>query len=115
MVCHLDKAASSRWPYLVTEWVARMRALGNNEVAAASPAAILESISGDYTKPRETVEAPFRRGDRVSVAPSDYARDETIGELVVLNRERIVLSRGLDSGQTIYVHFPREGFDLVQC
>ena len=115
MICHLDKAASSRWPHLVTEWVARMRALSNNEVATASPEAILEGISGDDTKPLETVEAPFRRGGRVSVAPSDYARDETIGELVVLNRERIVLSRGLDSGQLIYVHFPREGFDLVQC
>ncbi len=115
MICHLDKAASSRWPHLVTEWVARMRALSNNEVATASPEAILEGISGDDTTTLETVEAPFRRGDRVSVAPSDYARDETRGELVVLNRERTVLSRRLDSGQLIYVHFPREGFDLVQC
>ena len=51
-------------------------------------------------------------GDRVEVAPSDYARDETVGELVSLDKNQIVMSRTQDSGHAIYLHFPRKGFEL---
>ena len=113
MICHLDNAASSRWPPSVTAWVGRIRALGDRVGAGVSLEGILESISCDHTQPQEAVAGPYRPGDRVSVAPTDYARDETVGELLVLNRERIVISRVLHSGQSIYLHFPRDGFDLA--
>ena len=113
MICHLDNAASSRWPPSVTAWVGRIRALGDRVGAGVSLEAVLESISCDDTQPHEAVAEPYRPGDRVSVAPTDYARDETVGELLVLNRERIVISRVLHSGQSIYLHFPRDGFDLA--
>ena len=113
MICHLDNAASSRWPPSVTAWVGRIRALGDRVGAGVSLEGILESISCDHTQPQEAVAEPYRPGDRVSVAPTDYARDETVGELLVLNRRRIVISRVLHSGQSIYLHFPRDGFDLA--
>ena len=113
MICHLDNAASSRWPPSVTAWVGRIRALGDRVGAGVSLEGVLESISCDDTQPHEAVAEPYLPGDRVSVAPTDYARDETVGELLVLNRERIVISRVLHSGQSIYLHFPRDGFDLA--
>ena len=115
MICHLDNAASSRWPPSVTAWIGRIRALGDCVGAGVSLEGILESISCDQTQPQEAVAEPYSPGDRVSVAPTDYARDETVGELLVLDRERIVISRVLDSGLSIYLHFPRDGFDLVLC
>ena len=51
-------------------------------------------------------------GERVAVSPSDYARDETSGELAGLDKDRIVISRTLASGQVIYLYFPRKGFEL---
>lgn len=115
MICHLDSAASSRWPPSVTAWVGRISALGDRVGADISLEMIVEDISRDDTRPHEAVGEPYRPGNRVSVAPTDYARDETVGELLLLNRERIVISRVLDSGLSIYLHFPREGFDLVLC
>ena len=115
MICQLGNAQSSRWPPLVIAWVERMGAWGGRDGAEVSLEEILESISLDDTQLDETVEEPYRHGARISVAPSDYARDETVGELLVLNPERIVISRVLDSGQSIYLHFPREGFAIVDC
>ena len=115
MICHLDNAVSSRWPPSVTAWVGRIKALGDRAGADISLKIIFEDISRDDTRPHGAVGEPYRTGHRVSVAPTDYARDETVGELLVLDRERIVISRELDSGQSVYLHFPREGFDLVPC
>ena len=99
----------------VTAWVGRIKALGDRAGADISLKIIFEDISRDDTRPHGAVGEPYRTGHRGSVAPTDYARDETVGEILVLDRERIVISRELDSGQSVDLHVPREGFDLVPC
>lgn len=48
----------------------------------------------------------------MAVAPLDYARDETVGELLMLSDDRIVIRRRFETEHSIYLHFPRRGFEV---
>jgi len=90
----------------------RMDALGYGEVVPATWDQALQDIAENQSVVAGLVVEPYQVGERVGVAPSDYARDETVGELVSMDTDRIVMSRMLESGHAIYLHFPREGFEL---
>ena len=90
----------------------RIEALGHGEVLPVTWNRVLQDIAENQSVVAGVVAEPFQVGERVGVAPSDYARDETAGELVSLDKDRIVMSRTLDSGHAIYLHFPRKGFEL---
>ena len=90
-----------------------MDALGHGKVLPATWDRVLQGIGDNRSSVVVWVVAePYQSGERVGVAPSDYARDETVGELVSLDKNRIVISRTLDSGKVIYLHFPWKGFEL---
>ena len=112
MACQIDRRAASAWPPSVSQWMKRMNALGHGEGSPATWDRALQDIAENQPVVAGVVVGPYQVGERVGVAPSDYARDETAGELVSLDKDRIVMSRTQDSGHVIYLHFPRKGFEL---
>ncbi len=52
----------------------------------------------------------IRPGDRVAIAPDDYARDWIEGDLVHADTRRVVIKRFDARAETINVHFPRAGY-----
>lgn len=52
----------------------------------------------------------LRPGDRIHVAPDDFAKEGVEGELVHADKHRIVLKRHDERAETINVHFPRAGY-----
>ena len=112
MACQIDRRVASRWPTIVSQWMKRMDALGHGEGLPVTWDRALQDIAENQSVVTGVVAEPYRAGESIAVAPSDYARDETAGELVRLDTNRIVMSRTLESGHVIYLHFPRKGFDL---
>ena len=112
MACQIDRRVASTWPPTVSQWMKRMDALGHGEVSPVTWDRAFQDIAENQSVVAGVVVEPYQVGERIGVAPSDYARDETAGELVSLDKDRIVMSRTLDSGHVIYLHFPRKGFDL---
>ena len=112
MATQIDRRVASAWPLTVSRWMERMDALGHGEVLPATRERVAQGIGYNRSVLVRVVAEPYQPGERVGVTPTDYARDETVGELVSLNKNRIVISRTLDSGQVIYLHFPRKGFEL---
>ena len=112
MAMQIDRRVASAWPLTVSQWLERMAALGHGEVLPATWERVVQGIADNRSVVVRVVAEPYQPGERVGVAPSDYARDETVGELVSLDKNRIVISRTLDLGQVIYLHFPRKGFEL---
>ena len=112
MACQIDRRVASAWSPSVSQWMKRIEALGHGEVLPVTWDRVLQDIAENQSVVAGVVAEPCQVGERVGVAPSDYARDETAGELVSLDKDRIVMSRTLDSGHAIYLHFPRKGFEL---
>ncbi len=112
MACQIDRRVALAWPPTVSQWMKRMDAFGHGEVLPATWDRALQDIAENQSVVARVVAEPYQVGERVGVAPSDYARDETAGELVRLGNDRIVISRTLDSGHVAYLHFPRQGFEL---
>ena len=112
MACQIDRRVASPWPPIVSQWMKRMDALGHGEVLPVTWDRALQDIAENQSVVAGVVAEPYRAGESIGVAPSDYARDETAGELVRLDTNRIVMSRTLESGHVIYLHFPRKGSDL---
>jgi len=54
----------------------------------------------------------FNPGDRVAIAPDDYAKDWVEGDLVIANSELVILARHDDRADNIHIHFPRVGYIL---
>lgn len=51
-------------------------------------------------------------GDRVAIAPDDYAKDWVEGDLVIANAERVIIARQDERADNLHVHFPRVGYVL---
>ncbi|OCH90943.1 hypothetical protein OBBRIDRAFT_812406 [Obba rivulosa] len=107
-------------------WLTRMQGhLASLKKISTSP----EKISGEdtakliFSSPSEDcdiigfdeIEAgrlQLARDDVVSVAPSDYGRTPTVGKVLALNREEIVIeTRG--TGGKVHCHFPRLNFTVA--
>ena len=54
----------------------------------------------------------FEPGDRVAIAPDDYAKDWVEGDLVIANSERVILARYDEKAVNLHLHFPRVGYSL---
>ena len=52
----------------------------------------------------------FAPGEKVAVAPDDYAKDWVEGELVHADPQRVIISRSSEEAETLHVHFPRAGY-----
>jgi glutathione S-transferase len=56
----------------------------------------------------------FEAGARVTVTPTDYGMDPSVGELVGLSEDEVVIRRTDERAGTVHVHFPRAGFQVKQ-
>ncbi|MCR9268605.1 MAG: glutathione S-transferase [Hyphomonadaceae bacterium] len=54
----------------------------------------------------------FQPGDRVAIAPDDYAKDWVEGDLVIANSERVIIARQDERADNLHIHFPRVGYVL---
>ncbi|MEO1662336.1 MAG: glutathione S-transferase [Pseudomonadota bacterium] len=57
----------------------------------------------------------FEPGDRVAIAPDDYAKDWVEGDLVIANSERVIIARQNERADNLHIHFPRVGYVLRQA
>lgn len=99
---------------LTKDWYQRLKAFTGPEPQELTSQAALDIAmrAAPRLKPASTrgeMQA-FEPGDRVAVAPDDYAKDWVEGDLVIANRERIILARQNETVDTIHVHFPRIGY-----
>ena len=112
MASQIDPRLMSSWPLSVLQWMKRINSLGHGEQLEGAWERVFEDIAQGQKAFSGTVIEPYEVGEPVGVAPSDYARDETCGSLVHIDRRRVVISRALQSGDVIYLHFPPNGLDL---
>ena len=70
----------------------------------AEPSAKSPSTAGDLRD--------FNPGDRVAVAPDDYAKDWVEGDLLIANAERVIVARRDGRAGDVHIHFPRVGYVL---
>jgi len=98
-------------------WADRMAAFGHGEKSEMTATEAL-SVAREAEPAAETrgVAANalgLKAGQPVSVTPDDTGRDPTIGALVALDAQTIVIRREAPECGAVHVHFPRAGFILV--
>ncbi len=54
----------------------------------------------------------FEPGDKVAIAPDDYAKDWVAGDLVIANANRVIIARQDEQAGNLHLHFPRVGYIL---
>ncbi len=113
MACQVDSRIKADWPFAVHKWYEKIQSLGHGEVLPVTAQAITDAIDEDAGFSGGDIEPPFLEAERVTVRPTDYARDESGGILVLLDKWRAVLKRELSDGGVVYLHFPRDGFEIT--
>jgi len=109
----IDSRIKATWPLAVHNWFEAIQSLGHGEVVPATPAAITDAIDQEAGLFTGAIEPPFLEAEWVTMRPTDYARDESCGVLVLLDKRRAVLKRELPDGGVVYLHFPRCGFEIT--
>jgi glutathione S-transferase len=101
----------------VAAWETRVRAIGHGqreEMSAGEALAIAAKANPETVDQNDPDDPNGRKvGDRVLVAPDDYARDEVGGEIVSLSPQHIAIRRVDERVGEIVVHFPRAGFHII--
>jgi len=101
----------------VREWVARIGAIpdtAEGTLSSEDALAIARAGSADWT-----ADAPFTdvtglsKGQRVKVRAADYGRDPVEGELVHAALDEVVVRREDPRAGTVFVHFPRVGYEVA--
>ena len=99
---------------LTRDWYRRLGDFSGPEPEQLSGADAIDIAqrAAPRLKPASTVGElqDFQPGDRVAVAPDDYAKDWVEGDLVIANRDRVILARQNEQADTVHVHFPRIGY-----
>ena len=113
MACQIDSRIKATWPLAVQQWFEEIQSLGHGEVVPATPEAITDAIDQEAGFYGGDIEPPFLEADWVTMRPTDYARDESCGVLVLLDERRAVLKRELPEGGVVYLHFPRCDFEIT--
>ncbi len=118
-VWHLRRAGplalSLMAPYVkLMAWHDRMLGLGHGRITEISASDAL-SRSRQATHFEETVFIPepgLTRGQQVLVAAVDYGFEHSMGALIGLNPDEIVIEHEHERAGQVHVHFPRLGFDV---
>ena len=112
MACQIDSSITARWPSAVGKWFKKIQDLGHGEASPMTAQAIAAAIDEQAVFSGSVVEPPFLAAEPVMVRPSDYARDGSSGTLVHLDERRIVLERRPSDRGRVFLHFPRDGFEI---
>jgi glutathione S-transferase len=100
----------------IRAWLERMAAIGHGTPSEVSSSDALEICRG--ATPAELGESlpasdnGAKLGDGVQVSPIDYGHEPTVGELIHLAPDEVVIRRKDARAGTVHVHFPRVGFQL---
>ncbi len=99
------------------DWFERVTALGYGKPTEVSGATALD-IARDATPTRPDLPTDgdpsgLKDGSAVTVTPDDTGRDPVLGRLVAASDQEVVIERNDDRVGTVYVHFPRAGYDVV--
>lgn len=101
----------------VAAWMKRIADLPDPPITELSGEAAIEvARAGDSSwQASEPFADPtgLSAEQRVIVRATDYARDEIAGELVHSSASEVVLRRTDERAGTLYVHFPRLGFEVT--
>ena len=101
----------------VHAWVTRIRDFGEGEVQALSPSEAL-AIARDAAPTDlegESVSAiGYTLGDEVCIVADDYGVETSIGEVVRIGANEIVISRQDDTVGNVAVHYPRAGYRVTR-
>lgn len=100
-------------------WVERILALGEGPRTEIEGAQAVEQCraarAAQPALPGDPLALPQARiGDAVKIGASDYAPDFVHGELVIANSQELAIRREDPRAGTVIVHFPPQGFTLVQ-
>ncbi|HAG92517.1 MAG: glutathione S-transferase [Pseudomonadales bacterium] len=103
-------------PYArVNAWMDRMNAFGEGRRSEINPDETL--VLARNSEPR-AITAEEKQdallGCRVSIAPADYAQDASVGELVGASANRWIIARSDPAVGLVHVHFPKQGFSIVE-
>ena len=99
----------------VVAWHDRIAAPGHGRSEAMSSAEALRIAAQTTTAHAPTefdATQGFALGDEVAVTPLDYAHDASVGRLVGLGHDDVVIERTDPRAGTLHVHFPRIGFHV---
>ena len=113
MACQIDSRIKATWPLAVHRWFETIQSLGHGEIVPATPDTITDAIDQEAGLFAGDIEPPFLEAEWVTIRPTDYARDESCGVLVLFDKRRAVLKRELPDGGAVYLHFPRDGFEIT--
>jgi glutathione S-transferase len=98
------------------QWMQRIAAIGHGTPTPLSSAEAIEIARAGETAPlrSEAIRAPgpCPIGARVTVAPTDYGIDPVAGELVGEYANEWIIKRTDPRAGTVYVHFPRTGYQI---
>jgi glutathione S-transferase len=105
----------STYPCAV-QWMHRIAAIGHGTAMPLSSAEAIEiaRVGVAAALRTEAVQAPgpCPVGARVMVAPTDYGIDPVAGELVAEYTNEWIVKRTDARAGTVYVHFPRAGYQI---
>jgi glutathione S-transferase len=100
----------------LTQWHDRITAFGHGRFTPMSSADALALAAGTAAHVQTSVNPAlgFEAGAHVGVTPTDYGQDPSLGELVGLSEDEVVIRRTDERAGTVHVHFPRAGFQIKQ-
>jgi glutathione S-transferase len=101
---------------LTRDWYRRLKDFKGQPAEEVSGAEAIEIAhnAAPRLKPASTAGdlRDLEPGDRVAIAPDDYAKDWVEGDLVIANSERVIIARHDERADNLHVHFPRVGYIL---
>ncbi|NNG65344.1 glutathione S-transferase family protein, partial [Pseudomonas fragi] len=98
----------------VAAWLQRVLDFGQGtpiEITAEQALAIAKGVE-PVALPEFDSAFGFSKGQRVTVAATDYGVDPVAGELVHIGAEELVVRREDPRTGVVHVHFPRIGFRI---
>jgi glutathione S-transferase len=101
----------------VRAWMERIAKLPDPEITglpSEDALRVAKESDPNWTPPEAFADPTgLQLEQRVHVRATDYGREDTIGELVHSSANEIVVRRSDDRAGTVYVHFPRIGFEVT--
>ena len=98
------------------QWLERVRGFGEGSVSQLSAAEAL-TIACDAApadiKGESVAASGYTLGDEVSIVADDYGVETSIGEVVRILENEIVISRIDDTVGNVAVHYPRAGYRIT--
>lgn len=98
------------------QWMHRIAAIGHATSMPLSSAEAIEiareGVMATLRTEARQAPGPCPVGTRVNVAPTDYGIDPVAGELVAEYTNEWIVKRTDPRAGTVYVHFPRAGYQI---